>query len=245
MSDEIKDPFESQIKTVSQMGSARGIMALIYGPSGAGKTSLFSSLPPSRTLIYDVDGGAGILQSLKWDGRIVEAPRDLSNLRELMAYITTAKHGFSTVAIDTASFLERRMVFAFGDMRKKELVEVKEYGDAATKLRSYLVQLRDLTTRGINVILSAHEKSDVKGREGILFPFLSDKLAIEVIGWCDLVGRLSVLPDGQRELMVGADPRTVTKSRFRCLKTVETLDLADVFRRVYIEQGRIAEKKTS
>lgn len=238
----VADPFEAQIRSVSQMGSGRGIMLLLYGPSGAGKTSLLATLPPARTLVYDVDGGMSVLRSIGWDGRIVEAPKDLANLREFMAYVGTAKHQYSTVAIDTASFLERRMVFAFADQRKKELVDIKEYGDAAVKLRSYLVQLRDLTSRGINVVLIAHETSDIKGREGVLFPFLSAKLAIEVIGWCDLVGRLAVEPNGARTLAFGADPRTVTKSRYRCVQPVEGMDLVDLFTRIYGEQGREIKK---
>lgn len=223
------DPFATQIRSVDDALTAKGVVMILYGESGVGKTTLVKTLPGDRTLLYDVDGGLDPLRG--WGGKVVSAPKELTNLRQFVEYVTTATHPYSTIVIDSVSLLERRMVFAYGDSRGRDLITVQEYGDAATKLRSYLIQLRDLSAKGVNIIFICHVKTDAKGREGVKIPFLSDKLAVEIIGLSDLCGLLSRAPDGSRKLAFDGDATAIVKTRFDTVHAAECLNLSDIIAR--------------
>lgn len=233
--------FEATLRSVDEVVIQKGVVAVVYGESGSGKTSLLRTLPGPRTVVYDVDGGMDPLRG--WQGRVVQATRDLANLKPFVEWATTAKHSYSTIVVDSVSLLERRMVFAYGEARGKDLIDVKEYGDAAVKLRHYLIQLRDLSAKGVNVVFVAHVKSDVKGREGTRAPFLSDKLACEIVGLVDLCGYLAVSPDGSRSLTFAPAPNLMTKTRYSCVGSGEPLDLSAIIAKVYAAQGRGAKRE--
>lgn len=235
--------FDFGNRKLSEVSKTRGIVALIYGDAGVGKTSLLAGFPPDRTTIKDIDGGSGVLLEKGWDGSVEETAEDLSDLKAWIEWVSTARHRFTTVVLDSATNLERRMVFLIGDKRKKEFVDVKEYGDASSKMRSYLLALRDLSSKGINVVFIAHAKSDVKGREGVIFPFLSDKLAIELPGLVDICGYMGVNPDGSRYLQFAPAPNLRTKTRFGCVQPYEELNLAAIFGRIYADRKARAEGK--
>lgn len=228
------------IQKVDDVAQRRGIVLLLIGPSGAGKTTLLATLNPAKTLVYDVDGGCAALRSAGWNGAIVEAPKDMANIRAFVEMVTLGEHGYATVCIDTVSAIERRMTFALADLRKREFLDVRDYGDSSSKLRQYLIALRDASARGTNIIFVSHEATDLKGAEGQVFPMLSQKLARELLGWCDIVGRLTVGPGGERSLSFAPAVNTCTKTRFRSIDTGadEKLDLGDIFRRIAAEMGK-------
>ncbi len=240
----VEKKFDFGNHRLSDVSKTRGIVALIYGDAGVGKTTLLAGFPPDRTQIYDVDGGAGVLLERGWNGSVEVAPENLVGLKEWVEWVSTTKHRFTTIVLDSATNLERRMVFLIGDKRKKEFVDVKEYGDASSKMRSYILALRDLSSKGINVVFIAHAKSDVKGREGVIFPFLSDKLAIELPGLVDICGYMGINPDGTRYLQFAPAPNLRSKTRYGCVQPYEELNLAAIFGRIYADRKARMEATT-
>ena len=229
------------IVSVLQLAKAKGIVMLIHADSGVGKTSLLRTLPAERTIVYDIDGGVGGLSDPgkpgtpyegmpPWDGAIVPSMSDLSNLKQFVEWVTTAAHKYTTVVIDSASQMERRMIFLYAGTSE---VGIKHYGDAAVASRKYLFALRDLTAKGVNVIFMLHTRTDVKGAEGIKFPALSDKLSREIVGMCDAVGYLALGADQVTRTLQFAPSLGITaKSRFNQIRDFENLDLGDIIGRV-------------
>lgn len=216
------------VNRVSQIAGKTGVVGIIMGDSGCGKTSLIRSLPPDRTLVEDVDGGLDVLATPDangqiWDGRVETTPKDLSNLKDFTEWVTTTPPTFTTFVVDSVSNLERRMVFLFAASRGKDLVDVKEYGDASTKLRQYLMAWQGLKEKGVNVIFICHTKTNVKGREGVIYPFLSDQLANEILGLVDFCGYMSIDPaTNQRQIQFVPTPNVRCKTRYNVLQPIET-----------------------
>jgi len=234
--------------SILDLAKKKGVCIGIHAPSGYGKTSLLRTLPAERTLAIDIDGGVGGLSDPgkpgtpyeglpPWNGTVVTIDDKFSNLKQTVDWLSTAnppltKQGnpITTVVLDSGSHMEKRMIYFYAGTSE---VGIRHYGDAAVSARRCLFALRDLTAKGINVILMFHTRTDVKGSEGIRTPALSDKLALEVVGMCDAVAYLSLEPDQvTRKLQFAPTLNVVAKSRFAQIRDWEILDLGDIIGRV-------------
>jgi phage nucleotide-binding protein len=213
----------------------RGISFVIYSDPGVGKTTLATTLPPEGTLILNFEAGMGA--TLGKGHTIMPMKDDLSQMDFVYQTLRTTPIPF--VVLDNISECEQWMLNVLTKSRKKDFIELKEYGDSAYKMREYIRLFRDLVYVGTTVIFNAWElpiEVQVSGGEvkTKLFPKLSKKIAIELCGLVDVVGHLEMYPKtGDRYIRFEGTGEIQAKSQFRGLSKFEPADFPSILKKIY------------
>jgi len=222
----------------------RGISIIIYSDPGIGKTTLATTLPEEETLIATVEAGLGPLLGT---GHVVfdilkTTDPNTHNIEEvvenLYKYLRTEKHPFKNVVLDNLSELEQQLILNLTKKHNKHSPEIREYGDAAYKMKDWVRLFRDLIFQNINVIFNAWEfPLEIRNTDGQVisrtFPMIGKKIAPQVCGIVDVVGRLECNEKTQqRRIRFAQSAQYVTKSQFQGLDDAEPPDLPHVFKKL-------------
>jgi len=172
---EFKD-ITDKIKPVTSLGLT--LAALFYGRAGTGKTTVSSTFPKpilhldirekgtdSITDVKDID----TLQIDGWD-----------EFEQVYWYLVSDQNPYKTVVIDAVSQLQDFAVESAiaGNGRNDGIITKREWGTAAGKLKTWIVNYRDLVDKGINVVFIAHDRTNEggDGEDGELTPTVGPRL---------------------------------------------------------------------
>lgn len=199
----------------------KGCTILIYGDSGVGKTTLLGTLEPSETLIIDIEGGTAVLKDK--DIALIRIESDLSNLKEIIDELADTDTPYKNVCLDSITELERCMLVNLGLAGKNNgIPALGDYLAVQYGLREILRTLRDLREKGKNVIINALEVPlELQQMDGCiqtrLYPAISKRIAPEICGLYDVVGRVVVSTKdghaGQRFILLDPTDQYVAKNR--------------------------------
>jgi len=229
----------------------RGISLVIYADPGRGKTTLASTLPEKETLIINTEAGLGPLIGSEHIIFNFDRAGDLRQIDDIYLYLRTQEHPFKYVVVDNLSDLEQWILLRLTEERSKEFTELREYGDAANKLRQYIRDFRDLVDLGITVLFTAWEAPiDIKNHQGEVitktFPKIAKKIAPELCGLVDIVGYLEVYEKtGERWVRFGPSDQVITKSQFKGLDNGERANLPEILNKVLEYDYASKEKGTT
>lgn len=205
---------------------------LIYGESGAGKTTLAGSadaVPEMRkVLILDVEGG---LLSLKNRYPNVEGVRIKSwdNLQLVYDELYAGQHGYKTIVLDSLTEIQKmsmdtimRKLVETHEERDADVAGIREWNINIEQTRKFVRAFRDLP---LTTIFTALAKQDKNPKTGVTKtkPSLSGKVADEVAGFLDIVSYLytkEVDGEQKRMLLCGATQDHVAKDRTGKLEQV-------------------------
>lgn len=231
----------------------RGISMIIFADAGVGKTTLATTLPEGETLIINTEGGMGPLLGTKHIiFNLREAVLNGANIESIMASlykdIRTGKLVIKNVVIDNVSELIDQLKIHFTTIRGKEFPELREYGDAAYRLLSWIHEWRDLQEMGINVIINAWEfPYEIQQDSGITItksaPMVGKASCFRICGLVDVVARLEVHEkSGTRWLRIAPSRQYLTKCQFAGLDLEgEPADLPTLINKLksfdYTKQG--------
>lgn len=229
-----------QIQSTNEIDSQK-INCVIYGLSGAGKTSLAKTLAGYKPLIISAEGGllsirgSGIdFLDLTRDGTAL-VPRDkrADRIREVYQYLLTpeAREKYDTIVIDSLTEIGQ----CVQESVKKEFPNANQalpmWGEYGNRMRDLVKAFRDLP--GFNVVFISLSKisKDENGRRFSEFDIagsISDKLP----GFLDLVLYLRVNTDGLRELVCQPTDSILAKDRSGKLDKVEPANLGFLFNKI-------------
>jgi phage nucleotide-binding protein len=207
----------------------RGISFIIYSDPGIGKTTMACTLPSQVTLIINTEAGLGpILGSGHHVFNVVKAcnntGKDLESvISDIYLKLRTGDHPYENVVVDNLSELEQQLIHSLTSKRGKEVPELREYGEAAYKMKEWVHNFRDLVFNNINVVFNAWEfPLDIRNSDGQVltktFPMCGKKLAPQACGIVDCVGHLEIYPkSGKRWVRFGPHDQFITKSQFKGL----------------------------
>lgn len=201
----------------------RVMRALIFGPSGHGKTTFLGTAQQDpRTapiVIFDFEGGTESLSGLDVDVAVI---RDWQDYNEGYDYLQKGKHEYLSVGIDSIS---ETHIFALLDILRIEsgsgrkgnvdALQQGDYGIALVQMRRLIREFRDLPMHSFFTSLATEE---MDAREGMVKkPALAGAFRDEGPGLMSVVGYLALTQDAEgesiRSLLLKNHPRIRTKIR--------------------------------
>jgi len=226
---------------------SEGKSMLIYSHSGTGKTWTLGSLPPSKTLILDVDKG---IETISESDHDVVRPEGAEEILEICRRLEAGELKYRFVGVDSLSELEKLLQVERKRLKKREFLSLREYGESSEILRELVRRFCALRSHGITVVFTCLETLlDIQLSDDQIvsksLPLLSKKLTLEVCGLMDLVCRLTINPStGGRELHFAGSNDFIAKTRVHAVDPVEPPDLTALFRKVYGIKAPADEQKT-
>jgi phage nucleotide-binding protein len=197
------------------------LKVLIYGEPGVGKTSLCGSAP--NTLLIDVERGSRTLVGTSVDVLEYVSFQQVDKFVDLLVADDPAFSKYDTIAFDSLSELQRRVLDSQLDVTSKTTgtktykASWDHYGPNTQMLRELMSRFRDVPNK--NLIVTAQTKLDKDETTGITFnrPDLTPKLNATITAMFDIVGFLKINSKGERVLQVQPSKTVVAKSRITTL----------------------------
>jgi len=163
---------------------------VIYGPEGIGKTTLAAAFP--EPVFFDTEGGTAHLNVTR-----LPKPETWEDVLSFISQLSQSEHGFKTLVIDTADWLERLLIEHICRKSHKEGIEDFGYGKGYTYLAEefsrFLQSLEALRKKGMHLVMVAHstirkfEQPDAAGAYDRYELKLSKQCAPLLKEWCDLL----------------------------------------------------------
>lgn len=171
---------------------------LVYGPPGAGKTTLAVSAQDctltAPVLMCNIEGG--LLSVANKDFDVVDY-ENMEQLENLLWFLVREKHKYKTFILDSLSELQ---VYNLEAIVQKEIrtnpkrtsgsrddIWQDDYGVSTSQIRRIVRAFRDMP---MHVFLTCHDAETVKNNDRSVHPALTQKLRQSVVGYMDLVGYL-------------------------------------------------------
>lgn len=204
------------IKKATDIKKAKGTY-LIYGPPGMGKTTSLKYLP-GKTLVLDVDRTSKVLRGCD-DIDILEVDniktwKDWENI--ILELDKGYKGKYDNVAVDNISELERCLLSDLGSEGKNK--GVPSQGDYQYMQFRVVNSLRYMKNLDSNIIWTAWESTDsyqdANGQQwNRSFPQVNKRIMNNVLGLCDVVGKLLINSEGERGFTFTATNSTYAKNQ--------------------------------
>lgn len=221
-------------KPVSYAEGSKGRMLMVYGPPGAGKSTLAANLckvmevsKKGKAVVIDYE--LGIHDALRQaECKHVEL-YDLSDpVQNMGIELSTFLRGLrqrddvNLVVLDTLGEMCWSLLRGICGLKPATLAM---YGERKRQLKEVLVELRNLTKTGKHVLVLSHQAiGEVEGLPGYYAPECPKRDRPDIVGQFDFVGR--IIPasksaaqsleckPGERFIDLTPDPQHVTKVRF-------------------------------
>ena len=189
--------------------AAQYLKVLVYGRPGVGKTYFAGTAeddPRTAPVLFaDVEGGV-LTISHRGEALDVFRINDFGDdLEALFGFLSSGQHEYKSVVIDSLTELQKASMR--GIMRKAIQTQpgrdpdspmLQEWGKNLEQVRRVVRAFRDLPIHVIMTALEVESKDDRTG-EVTVSPSLSGKLASEVSGFFDIVGRLHTVAASSRD----------------------------------------------
>lgn len=190
---------------------------LIYGAPGKGKTTSVKFFP-GKTLVLDIDRTSRVLKGEK-NIEIVYIDNE-NTWEDWGKTITDLSKNYvgkyDNIVVDNVSELERCILSSLGSAGKNNGVPSQaDYQYMQFKLVNSLRYMKNL---GSNLIWTAWEEIDLwTDADGSSYntalPQINRKIRNNVLGLCDVVGRLMIKEDGERGFGLSSTDSTYAKNQ--------------------------------
>lgn len=219
-----------QIKSVRDSVESNGVKVVVYGDSGAGKTSLIRTLP-GKTLILSAE--SGLLSIADLDADVAEVST-VDDVREAYTYLREGSHDYTWVALDSFSEICEVLL---GEEKKKTKDPRQAYGAVIETGTALARAFRDLPLGVYFSAKSERTKDDATGRVSYSISAPGQKLAAALPYLFDEVFFLFSSTDKEsgdveRWLQTVGDQRATAKDRSGKLDQYEPADLSNVVAKI-------------
>jgi phage nucleotide-binding protein len=165
-----------KIKPVNEMSLV--IAALFYGRAGTGKTTLASTFPGPLLHLDIREKGTDSISDVEGIDSISVDSWD--EFEQVYWYLKANPDKYKSVVIDAVSQLQDYAVEAAvaETGKNNDVVSKREWGIAAGKLKTWIINYRDLVDLGIMVVFLAHDRSrdEAEGEDGELMPSIGPRV---------------------------------------------------------------------
>lgn len=138
---------------------------VLYGRSSTGKTTLACTFPPPLLLLNIRDDGDDSVSDVK---RLkVKDIETFEDFEDTYWFLKENPDKFGTIIVDTTSQLQTMVVQESAAKKKKDVAKAgdwgtmskKDWGDVAAVMKEWLVNYRDLSRLGMNVVFIAQDRA--------------------------------------------------------------------------------------
>lgn len=210
--------------------SANGVKLLVYGQSGAGKTSLIKTLP--SPIVLSAEGGLLSIQDA--DLPYIEIS-DMATLREAYTWLTESPEAqaYQSVALDSISEIAEVVLNA----EKKATKDPRQaYGAMQEQMADIIRAFRDIPGRHIYMSAKLEKTQDEMGRVLYAPSMPGNKTGQSLPYFFDEMLALRVEKDAegttQRALMCDSDGLWQAKDRSGKLDPWEPADLGHIIAKI-------------
>jgi len=207
-----------------------GVKILVYGHSGAGKTSLIPTLP--NPVVLSAEGG--LLSIADHDVPYLEI-RDMQTLMDAYNFITQdgQANNFDSIALDSISEIAEVVLSA---EKKKTKDPRQAYGELMTQMQDLIRAFRDIKGKHVYFTAKCEKQQDEQGRLLYSPSMPGAKLGQQLPYFFDEVFALRVEKgeDGKpvRALQCDSDGLWSAKDRSGRLEAWEMPDLGEIIRKI-------------
>ena len=209
---------------------ANGVKLLVYGHSGAGKTSLIPTLPNPVVLSAE----AGLLSIADADVPFIEVT-DMATLMEAYQWLTESAEGkqFDSIALDSISEIAEVVLNA----EKKATKDPRQaYGAMQEQMTDLIRAFRDIPGKHVFFTAKCEKQQDEHGRLLYSPSMPGNKTGQQLPYFFDEVLALRVEKDSEgksyRALMCDSDGLWLAKDRSGKLDAWEAPDLGEIIRKI-------------
>ena len=173
-----------------------GILTILYGESGVGKTTA-SVENGKRVLVLDFESGTRDLAK-KDNVDIIKITSDLSNFKE--AIEIAKKEDYDLIIFDSITALEGNLLASFAKNSRSEMPTLNDYGKLNGKLMQLTILFRELKDLNKNILVTALEMFITENKEeggviDFIYPMINagkGKFSKRFVGEADIVGRMEI-----------------------------------------------------
>ena len=190
---------------------------LIYSAPGMGKTSTIKYFK-GKTLVLDVDRTTRVLKGYEnIDIVYVDNKNTWSAWESILIDLQDNYKGiYENIVVDNISELERCLLSDLGSKGKNK--GVPSQADYQYLQFRIVNSLRYMKNLGANLIWTAWETDDLytdsSGQQyNRSYPQINKKIMNNVLGLCDVVGRLAINSDGERGFILSATNSIYAKNQ--------------------------------
>lgn len=218
------------------------IKAVVYGQSGAGKTTLAKTLAKYKPIILSLEGGllsiAGedidVIDMTQDDaGNVIPMHLRSARITEAYQYLQAkeAREKYKTVFIDSITEIGQAVHAAALKEFPERNQALPMWGEYGNRMKNLIRAFRDLP--GYHVVFTCLSKieKDEAGKRFAAFD-LSGSIADRMPGFFDLVAYLRVNEEGGRELLCAPTESVLAKDRSGKLAKIEPANLETVFAKI-------------
>jgi len=168
-----KSSISDRMVPVSSMGLV--LAALFYGRAGTGKTTLACSFPGPILHLDIREKGTDSVSDLDYVDTI--SIQSWKDFEEVYWYLVSDENKYKTVVIDVLTQLQDIAVEQALKEQGKPAPTKQTWGEASGKLKTWIINYRDLVERGINVVFLAHDRAHEgeEGEDGELTPSIGPR----------------------------------------------------------------------
>lgn len=210
--------------------AANGVKILVYGSSGAGKTTLVQTLP--NPIVLSAEGG--LLSIHDADLPYIEV-NSMASLKEAYSWLTSSDEAkdFQSVALDSISEIAEVVL----NHEKKASKDPRQaYGAMQEQMADIIRAFRDLPGRNVYMSAKLEKTQDEMGRMLYSPSMPGNKTGQSLPYFFDEVLALRVERDAdgntQRALMCDSDGLWLAKDRSGKLDAWEAPDLGEIIAKI-------------
>lgn len=214
----------------TRTAGASGVKMLVYGQSGAGKTSLIQTLPSPIVLSAE----AGLLSIQDADLPYIEIG-SAADLREAYRWLTASAEAadYQSVALDSISEIAEVVLAA----EKKAAKDPRQaYGAMQEQVAEMIRAFRDIAGRNVYMTAKLEKSADEMGRVSYAPSMPGNKTGQALPYFLDEVLALRVERDAEgaqhRVLLCDGDGQWLAKDRSGKLEQWEAPDLGAIIRKI-------------
>lgn len=193
--------FDFSTHNASEISDKQGKTYLTYCPPGLGKSHTLNFLP-GKTLVLDVDRTSHVLKgNPNIDIMYVDNQNTWEYWEKLLLHLQTIKGKYDNIAVDNVSELERCLLSNLGYIGKNQGVPAQgDYQKMQFRVVNSFRWMKNLADR---IVFTAWEATDLyTSSDGNTYnrsyPQINAKIINNVLGLCDVVGRLMINAEGER-----------------------------------------------